>query len=140
MTERLHFHFSLSGIGEGNDNPLQCSCLENPRNREPSGLPSVGLQSRTRLQQLSSSSSSSSSSSRCRQYINTQGRQGPYSGKVHRQQGRERHKQTEKIQQSASSPRQALAPKIKGSEKACSTGIVCFIWKCSYRVHGSSQC
>ena len=31
-TERLHFHFSLSGIGEGNCNPLQCSCLENPRN------------------------------------------------------------------------------------------------------------
>ena len=31
MTERLHFHFSLSRIGEGNGNPLQCSCLENPR-------------------------------------------------------------------------------------------------------------
>ena len=31
MTERLHFHFSLSWIGEGNGNPLQCSCLENPR-------------------------------------------------------------------------------------------------------------
>ena len=30
-TERLHFHFSLSRIGEGNSNPLQCSCLENPR-------------------------------------------------------------------------------------------------------------
>ena len=30
-TERLPFHFSLSGIGEGNGNPLQCSCLENPR-------------------------------------------------------------------------------------------------------------
>ena len=30
-TERLHFNFSLSCIGEGNDNPLQCSCLENPR-------------------------------------------------------------------------------------------------------------
>ena len=30
-TERLHFHFSLSFIGEGNSNPLQCSCLENPR-------------------------------------------------------------------------------------------------------------
>ena len=29
-TERLHFHFSLSRIGEGNGNPLQCSCLENP--------------------------------------------------------------------------------------------------------------
>ena len=30
-TERLHFHFSLSCIGEGNGNPLQCFCLENPR-------------------------------------------------------------------------------------------------------------
>ena len=30
-TERLHFPFSLSCIGEGNGNPLQCSCLENPR-------------------------------------------------------------------------------------------------------------
>ena len=30
-TERLHFHFSLSSIGEGNGNPLQCSCLENRR-------------------------------------------------------------------------------------------------------------
>ena len=30
-TERLPFHFSLSCIGEGNGNPLQCSCLENPR-------------------------------------------------------------------------------------------------------------
>ena len=30
-TERLHFHFSRSCIGEGNGNPLQCSCLENPR-------------------------------------------------------------------------------------------------------------
>ena len=32
-TERLHFHFSLSGIGEGDGNPLQCSCLENPRDQ-----------------------------------------------------------------------------------------------------------
>ena len=41
-TERLHFHFSLSCIGEGNGNPLQCSCLENPRDRQPGGLPSMG--------------------------------------------------------------------------------------------------
>ena len=41
-TERLHFHFSLSCIGEGNGNPLQCSCLENPRDREPGGLLSMG--------------------------------------------------------------------------------------------------
>ena len=33
-TERLHFHFSLSCIGEGNGNSLQCSCLENPRDGE----------------------------------------------------------------------------------------------------------
>ena len=33
-TERLHFQFSLSCIGEGNGNPLQCSCLESPRDRE----------------------------------------------------------------------------------------------------------
>ena len=32
-TERLHFHFSLSCIGEGNGNSLQCSCLENPKDR-----------------------------------------------------------------------------------------------------------
>ena len=42
MTEWLHFHFSLSSIGEGNGNPLQCSCLENPRDGEPGGLPSLG--------------------------------------------------------------------------------------------------
>ena len=41
-TERLHFHFSLSYIGEGNGNPLQCSCLENPRDGEPGGLLSMG--------------------------------------------------------------------------------------------------
>ena len=41
-TERLHFDFSLSCIGEGNGNPLQYSCLENPRNGEPSGLLSMG--------------------------------------------------------------------------------------------------
>ena len=32
-TERLHFHFSLSCIGEGNGNLIQCSCLENPGDR-----------------------------------------------------------------------------------------------------------
>ena len=42
-TERLHFHFSLSCIGEGNGNPFQCSCLENPRDwGEPGGLLSMG--------------------------------------------------------------------------------------------------
>ena len=42
MTERLHFHLSLSCNGEGNGNPLQCSCLENPRDGKPGGLPSMG--------------------------------------------------------------------------------------------------
>ena len=42
MTERLHFHFALSCIGEGNGNPLQCSCLENPRDRGAWWLPSMG--------------------------------------------------------------------------------------------------
>ena len=41
-TEWVHFHFSLSCIGEGNGNPLQCSCLENPRDGEPGGLLSMG--------------------------------------------------------------------------------------------------
>ena len=41
-TERLHCQFSLSCAGEGNGNPLQCSCLENPRDREPGGLLSMG--------------------------------------------------------------------------------------------------
>ena len=42
MTERLYFHFSLSCIGEGNGNPLQCSCLENPRDGGACWLPSMG--------------------------------------------------------------------------------------------------
>ena len=47
-TERLHFHFSLSCIGEGNGNPLQCSCLENPRDRGAWGAAVYGVtQSRT---------------------------------------------------------------------------------------------
>ena len=49
-TEQLHFHFSLSCIGEGNGNPLQCSCLENPRDREAWWAAVYGVaQSRTRL-------------------------------------------------------------------------------------------
>ena len=58
-TDRLHFHFSLSCIGEGNGNPLQCSCLENPRDRGAWWAAVYGVaQSRTRLKRLSSSSSS----------------------------------------------------------------------------------
>ena len=55
-TERLPFHFSLSCIGEGNGNPLQCSCLENPRDRGAWWAAVYGVaQSRTQLKQLSSS-------------------------------------------------------------------------------------
>ena len=57
MTERLHFHFSLSCIGEGNGNPLQCSCLGNPRDGGAWWAAIYGAaQSWTRLKQLSSSS------------------------------------------------------------------------------------
>ena len=57
MTERLHFHFLLSCIGEGNGNPLQCSCLENPRDGGAWWAAVSGVaQSRTRLKRLSSSS------------------------------------------------------------------------------------
>ena len=59
MTEQLHFHFSLSCIGEGNGNPLQYSCLEDPRDGGAWWAAVYGVtQSRTRLKQLSSSSSS----------------------------------------------------------------------------------
>ena len=58
-TEWLHFPFSLSCIGEGNGNPLQCSCLENPRDGGAWWAAVYGVtQSRTRLKQLSSSCSS----------------------------------------------------------------------------------
>ena len=60
-TERFHFHFSLSCIGEGNGDPLQCSCLENPRVGGAWWAAVYGApQSRTRLKWLSSSSSSRS--------------------------------------------------------------------------------
>ena len=61
-TEHLHFHFSLSCTGEGNGNPLQYSCLENPRDGGAWWAAVYGVaQSQTRLKRLSSSSSSSSS-------------------------------------------------------------------------------
>ena len=57
-TEWLHFHFSLSCIGEGHGNPLQCSCLENPREGGAWWAAIYGVaQSRTGLKCLSSSSS-----------------------------------------------------------------------------------
>ena len=59
-TEQLHFHFSLSCIGGGNGNPLQCSYLENPRGGGAWWATIYGVaQSWTRLKRLSSSSSSS---------------------------------------------------------------------------------
>ena len=62
-TERLHFHFSLSCIGEGNGNPLQGSCLETPRDGGAWWAAVYGVaESRTRLKQLSSSS-------QCRRYM-----------------------------------------------------------------------
>ena len=61
-TEQLHFRFSLSCIGEGNGNRLQCSCLENPRDGGAWRAAVSGVaQSRTRLKRLSSSSSSDES-------------------------------------------------------------------------------
>ena len=61
-TEWLHFDFSLSCIGEGNGNPLQCSCLENPRDRGAWWATVYGVaQSRTRLKWLSSSFASCTS-------------------------------------------------------------------------------
>ena len=60
LAVRLHFHFSLSCIGEENGNPLQCSCLENPRDGGAWWAAVYGVaQSWTRLKRLSSSSSSS---------------------------------------------------------------------------------
>ena len=57
-TTELHFHFPLSCIGEGNGNPLQCSCLENPRDRGAWWAAIYGVaQSWARLKRLSSSSS-----------------------------------------------------------------------------------
>ena len=60
-TERLHFPFSLSRLGEGKGNPLHCSCLENPRDGGAWWAAVYGVaQSRTRLKRLSSCSSSAS--------------------------------------------------------------------------------
>ena len=57
-TERLHFQFSLSCIGEGNGNSLQCACLENPRDGGAWWAAASGVaQSQTQLKRLSSSSS-----------------------------------------------------------------------------------
>ena len=71
-TERLHFHFPLSCIGEGNGNPLHCSCLENPRDSRVWWAAVYGVtQSRTWLKWLSSSSSSRKTDS-CKPWGRTQ--------------------------------------------------------------------
>ena len=60
-TERLHFHFSLWCIGEGNSNPLQCSCLENPRDGVAWWAAVYGVaQSRRQLSDLAAASTVSS--------------------------------------------------------------------------------
>ena len=59
-TERLHFHFSLSWTGEGNGNPLQCSCLENPRGAWWAAVYGVA-QSRSRLRRLTAAAAARSS-------------------------------------------------------------------------------
>ena len=60
-TEQLHYHLSLSCIGEGNGNPLQCSCLKNPRDGGAWWAAIYGVaQSWTRLKWLSNSSSNPS--------------------------------------------------------------------------------
>ena len=71
-TELLHFHFSPSCIGEGNGNPLQCSCLENPRDRGAWWAAVYGVaQSRTWLKQLSSISwKEDNIASNCLEFIN----------------------------------------------------------------------
>ena len=94
-TERLPFHFSLSYIGEGNGNPLQCSCLENPRDGEAWWAAVYGVaQSRTRLKWLSSSSRSLVMSDRashvvpvikeptCQPRKHKRGRFNPWVGKI----------------------------------------------------------
>ena len=58
MAKKLHFHFSLSCIGEGNGNPLQCFCLENPRDGGAWSAAVYGVaQSQTLLKRGSGSSS-----------------------------------------------------------------------------------
>ena len=75
-TEQLHFHFSLSCIGEGNGNPLQCSCLENPRDRGAWWAAISGVaQSQTQLKWLSSSSRGVG---RGRKWEGGPGGRGPY--------------------------------------------------------------
>ena len=78
-TERLHFHFSLSCVGEGNGNPLQCSCLENPRDGRAWWAAVYGVtQSRTRLKRLNSSSNAILIHFLKLQYFSTEDKSNPY--------------------------------------------------------------
>ena len=80
-TERLHFHFSLLCIGEGNGNPLQCSCLENPKDGGAWWAAVYGVaQSWTRLKRLSSSSSHKEPTCQCRKHKRC--RFDPWVGKI----------------------------------------------------------
>ena len=73
MTQRLHFHFSLSCLGEGNGNPLQCSCLGNPREWGAWWVAVYGVEkSRTQLKRLSRSSSNRLSEARVAFEISSQ--------------------------------------------------------------------
>ena len=82
-TERLHFHFSVSCIGRGIGNPLQCSCLENPRDGRAWWAAVYGVaQSRTRLKRLSSSSSSEISALGCCFIVFVSSQEGPRSSLV----------------------------------------------------------
>ena len=70
-TERLHFHSSLSWIGEGNATPLQYSCLDNPRDGGARWAAVYAIaQSQTRLKQLSSSSRVSYRAGGCNYIVN----------------------------------------------------------------------
>ena len=74
-TKRLPFHFSLSCIGEGNGNSLQCSCLENPRDGGAWWAAIYGVtQSQTQLKQLGGSSSSLARSRKFQEHIQDRGR------------------------------------------------------------------
>ena len=65
MTERLHFHFSLSYIGKGNGNPLQCSCLENPRDGADLWAAVYGVaQSQTQLNDLAAAAAAAAAAAR----------------------------------------------------------------------------
>ena len=81
MTEWLHFHFSLECIGEGNGNPLQCSCLENPRGGGAWWAAAYGVaQSRTWLKRRQQQQQSVNERKEC---LKTQNGTRPLTHKMH---------------------------------------------------------